>query len=261
MDFPFGYPVGAGGEPIMPAGRGLCARLGAMIEDREDGSNNRFHVAGALNREIAPGRTAGDDAAGTTGPSDDALGAPDAPEPGPFWGCPARQAGPDLLATKPTMLKASGDLALGGASIPEYRIIERRLRSRGFQIQSAWKLYTTGSVGSQTLTGLACVDRLLRDPDIAHRGVLWPFETGWDEHPLARGYRTVVFAEIWPTLGDHESQPFQIKDARQVAAIRDWAIDQGDDLRRRLSRPRGLSDRNAELCRNAEGWILGSGDP
>ena len=48
FDFAFGYPAEAG----LPAGRALCARLAAMVRDAPDGTNNRFEVAGLLNREI-----------------------------------------------------------------------------------------------------------------------------------------------------------------------------------------------------------------
>jgi molybdopterin molybdotransferase len=60
-------------------------------------------------------------------------------------------------------------------SVPEFRAVERLVRrTRRLAIQSAWKLYTTGSVGSQTLLGLPAVHRLLGA--LGDRARLWPFE-------------------------------------------------------------------------------------
>jgi len=50
FDFAFGYPAEAG----LPAGRALCARLASLVRDEAHGANNRFEVAGLLNREARP---------------------------------------------------------------------------------------------------------------------------------------------------------------------------------------------------------------
>jgi hypothetical protein len=111
-------------------------------------------------------------------------------------------------------------------------------------------------VGSQTLLGLPAVHRLLTEPALAGRARLWPFETGWDR---AIGVDAIVVAEAWPSLLDHHRQPYPIKDARQVAAVRDWALGAPDALGRSLARPADLSDAEERLCREREGWILGGG--
>jgi hypothetical protein len=118
FDFAFGYPAEAG----LPAGRALCARLAALVRDDARGVNNRFEVAGRLNREI---RTA-------FGGSFD----------GPFWAHPIGRAYPDLGPKSPRPFPPH---------IPKGRLVEGRLARRG--IQSPWKLYTVGAVGSQTLQG------------------------------------------------------------------------------------------------------------
>ncbi len=218
-DFPYGYPAGCG----LGCGRALARRLAARIEDGADGANNRFAVAAALNRE---------------------LGAP----PGPFWGCPRRQASADLTETKPPF---------AGRRFGEWRLVDRLLRARGRNIQSAWKLYTTGSVGSQILMGLPTVDRLLGhggQGDFAQRSRIWPFETGWD-----RSLDGIVHAEMWPSLTDHHRQTHPIKDARQVLASRDWLLDldSAGRLRSAFARPAWLSDADARVVQAEEGWILG----
>jgi len=219
FDFAFGYPAGSG----LPGGRALCARLAELIVDGADGSNNRFVVAGLLNREIQAacgGRFRG-----------------------PFWGHPPGRRFPHLSPTRPRPFPAH---------ISDGRLVERRLASR--RIQSPWKLFTRAAVGSQTLMGLPAVHRLLTDPALARRARLWPFETEWER---AITDDAVVIAELWPSLVDRRGQPYPIKDACQVAAARDWALGHPRALARSLARPPGLSDQEERTCRETEGWIVG----
>jgi hypothetical protein len=214
-DFPHGFPQGSG----LGGGRNAAARLAALIEDAPDGANNRFEVAAGLNREL--GRA-----------------------PGPFWGCPAPLASPHLSDRR---------CAFEGRGFAEWRLADALLRRRGTGIQSVWKLYTRGSVGSQTLLGLPAIHRLLTDPALARRSRLWPFETGWDTELAG-----IVHAELWPSLADHAREPYPIKDARQVAAARNWALDLdgAGELRQWFARPSGLSETEAAACLGEEGWIL-----
>ena len=220
FDFAFGYPADAG----LPAGRALCARLAALIRDAPDGANNRFEVAGILNREIQAAFGGGFD--------------------GPFWGHPAGHEYPHLSPKRPRPFPSR---------IPNGRLVERRLGSRG--IQSPWKLFTQGAVGSQTLLGLPAVHRLLTDPGLATRARLWPFEIAWNQ-PI--GEDAIVIAEIWPSLVDCACQPYPIKDQRQVAAVRDWSLDEPTALAAALARPADLTDEEDRTCREREGWILGT---
>jgi hypothetical protein len=220
FDFAFGYPAGSG----LPAGRALCARLAELIVDEADGGNNRFVVAGVLNREIQTACGGG--------------------FRGPFWGHPPGRRFPHLspIRPRPFPIRFFGD----------GRLVERRLASR--RIQSPWKLFTRAAVGSQTLMGLPAVHRLLTDPALARRARLWPFETEWER---AIADDAVVIAEFWPSLVDRRGQPYPIKDACQVAASRDWALDHPQALARSLARPPDLTDEEARTCRETEGWIAG----
>jgi precorrin-8X/cobalt-precorrin-8 methylmutase len=193
-----------------------------MVHDRPDGTNNRFEVAGLLNREIQ---------ATLRGEFD-----------GPFWGHPQGQTHPHLSPRRPHPFPLR---------IPNGRLAERRHGAR--RIQSPWKLFTRGAVGSQTLVGLPAVHRLLTDPALASRCRVWPFETAWDR---AIGEDAVVIAEMWPSLVDCSRQPYAIKDACQVAAVRDWALDQPAALARGLARPTSLSDEEERIARETEGWIV-----
>src|SRR5262249_12190731 len=116
-----------------------------------------------------------------------------------------------------------------------------------------WKLYTRGSVGSQTLLGLPAIHALLNHPALARRSCWWPFDTGWDQNLTG-----IVHAEVWPSLANHRVAPYPIKDARQVAAARDWALalDAAGRLRPCFARPSGLAPAAAAACLGEEGWIL-----
>jgi hypothetical protein len=221
FDFAFGYPADAG----LPAGRALCAKLDGLIRDEADGANNRFEVAGILNREIQAAFGGGFD--------------------GPFWGHPSGREYAHLSPTRPRPFPPR---------ISDGRLVERRLTAR--RIQSPWKLFTRAAVGSQTLMGLPAVHRLLTDPALAARARLWPFETAWD---AAIGGDNIVIAELWPSLVDCTRQPYPIKDQCQVAAVRDRALDDPAALAAALARPADLTDEEDRTCRDREGWIVGGG--
>lgn len=210
LDFPFGYPAHAG----LPSGRELCALLASLVRDGPDGANNRFEAAAALNARIAA-----------------RLGL----TRGPFWGLSRGVALADPPPTKPVPYP-----------VTEFRRVEALLRSRGLHPQPAFKLAGVGSVGSQTILGLASVHAMLNDPALAGRCALWPF------HPHA-GPGRVVLAEIWPSLGAHHERRHRIKDARQVAAARDAVLDHPDPAEL-LAIPRAERD-----AAEREGWILGVG--
>ncbi|MFN5944025.1 MAG: hypothetical protein ACK5ZG_07235 [Phycisphaerae bacterium] len=214
MDFAFGYPADSG----LPSGRELCAMMADRVTETQAGVSNRFAVAAQLNRELALRGGVG-----------------------PFWGRAASVDEPDLPTRRPVTGKA------------EFRVVERaalaRVKEWG-RIQSAFKCAYPASVGSQTITGLACVGRLLRDERLAKRAVLWPFETRWDEAVAADA---VVFAEVWPAtqverVRADTSEDY--RDAKQVRAMVEWAA-QARDV---LARPAGLVDEDVVM---REGWILG----
>ena len=224
FDFSFGYPSGTNG-PLLPVGRALCTAMAEAIRDAPTGANNRFDVAAALNRQLA-----------------DQLGLAH----GPFWGCPTSAASPDLQPKKSASL---------GRAVPEWRAVEAALMRRGLRPHSSWKLYTTGSVGGQTLLGLAAIGRWLADPTIGPRLVLWPFDAGFRR---PRSPRAIVVGEAWPTLVGLPPPGrglAAIRDARQVVALRD-AVLEGPDPWAPLGRPPGLSRTDALLARS-EGWIMG----
>ena len=148
---------------------------------------------------------------------------------GPFWGCPAGRARDALTVKRRISFPHKG--------LQEFRAVERTVRG----VQSAWKLYGAGSVGSQALLGIPRVASLRDDPALASVSAVWPFEP-------TRAAR-VVHVEMWPGLVAPAAHP--IRDAGQVEAlVAHWArLDEAGGLAALLKAPPSSS--------TEEGWIFG----
>ena len=183
FDFAFGYPAGLA-RRLRGEGadwRGVWKEIAARVRDSDNNANNRFEVAAALNERISGGAF-------------------------PFWGCPARAAGPLLSPRKPAGF---------GETLPELRLCDRAAGGA----HPVWKLAYPGCVGSQTLLGIAHLQALRNHPWLAAVARVWPFETGLRplERPANGGWR-VLFAEIYPSIFDSRAIAHEVKDARQVRA-------------------------------------------
>lgn len=216
FDFPFGYPKGVA-EHIAgkPSALALWRWLSARVKDSADNTNNRFDVATEINDRY-------------TGI-------------GPFWGRPDSWDFPSV----PT--KARQRNGLGHP--PERRLVEQRQKSA----QPVWKLYTTGSVGSQVLTGIPVVQALRDDPELNAHTAIWPFETGL-QAPTAQ----ITFAEIYPSLIPPDPSE-EIKDAGQVRAVANWlhGLDRDGALAPLFAGPQDASADDRRSIATEEAWILG----
>ena len=228
FDFPNGYPKGfarAAGFTASrkyPPWRMVWDGLEGLIQDGPDNSNNRFEVAAVLNGRISGG-------------------------PFPFWGCPRQRQGANLSMRK---------TAVHGDDLPERRHCEAWLP----RSQPCWKLYTTGSVGSQSLVGIPVLKALRDDPGLAAQTLVWPFETGLAPPDPARDWR-IILAEVYPSILKIKAAKGEIKDAVQVETIaRHLAARDGrGELAGDLSGPDSLSAETRALVEAEEGWILGAG--
>lgn len=208
FDFPFAYPQGFARKLT---GRddplAVWETLAQRVTDAPDNANNRFDVARQLNR-LFPGV-------------------------GPFWGCPAA-AGDDVLPAKGTQRHDHG--------LPEKREVET-LPHLG-RAQPCWKLYTTGSVGSQALTGIprlqALRDRFGDDLAVA------PFQAAHTSIVLVELFPSLI-ADVVAELADQD----EINDRAQVRILASAlaALDSGT-----------LNDMLAQGD-PVEGWILGAEQP
>ena len=208
FDFPFGYPQGFALRLTgKPGVRPIWDWLEAHLTDGPDNVSNRFALAAGINARLG--------------------GA------GPFWGRPAGLDLPTLPARK---LVNYAELGLA-----ERRLVETAVP----RAQPVWKLYTTGSVGSQALTGLPMIARLSRRPGCA----VWPFDPADQPLVLAEVYPSLLAAGVARAMAGGE-----IKDAAQVRLLaRALLVLSARGLLKTL-----FDDRNA-VAQSDEGWILGAG--
>lgn len=204
FDFPMGYPKGFAVHLTgKPEARAVWEWLSERITDLPNNANNRFAVADLINAQFHA--------------------------PGPFWGRPDTAAHLHLPATKAVDYAALG--------ISERRHVETFAATA----QPVWKLFTTGSVGSQSLMGLPLVHRLSQRPGAA----VWPFDAP---------NTTLVLAEVYPSLlsAAVRSDPAPIKDEAQVRLLAKAIFT--------LSRRGGLAPLFLTPPQaSEEGWILGVG--
>ena len=204
FDFPMGYPAGFAARLTgQPQASAIWDWLERQVSDGPANANNRFAVADRINAQFQ--------------------------QPGPFWGRPASAAHVHLPANKPADYTAF--------ALPERRHVETLVP----RAQPVWKLYTTGSVGSQSLMGLPLIHRLSRRPGTK----VWPFD-------LPTG--PLVLAEVYPSLLVRAvaSDPARIKDEAQVRLLARalWNLSQSNRLAPMFDTPAQAQE---------EGWILGAG--
>lgn len=185
VDASLGYPAGTArffglGDEV--AWRSTWRYLADGLVDDEHNANDRFELAAALNRRGGV----------------DVLGG------GPFWGCPASMEIEGLSRRKPHAFL-----------VPEYRLVEQRLRAAGRRPASAWQLLGAGSVGGQMLTLLPVLHRLLTSRSVE----VWPFTTGVTRPTVAEVGGDVVIAETWPTAFDIDVSTSPLRDAAQVDGV------------------------------------------
>jgi hypothetical protein len=209
FDFPFGYPdgfvaaLGEGGS--QPPWRVIWETFTALVEDDARNRNNRFAVATKLNQRMGFAE-------------------------GPFWGCPAKQAGPSLSPYRPK----------------QHFLAEKRLCEVPVpKSQPGWKLAYVGSVGSQGLMGIPVLERLRA----AHGVQVWPFDPLPADGPVQ--VFTELYLSLWP-VGDYGGP---CKDADQVQAMTDrWISNQAAILR-------WMTACYPNVVYAEEGWVLGVEPP
>lgn len=221
FDFPNAYPRGFSSRAGFDGAKPWCAiwdGLDHLIEDSENNANNRFEVAAELNRRISGGAF-------------------------PFWGCPPSAAAPTLTPKKTRVYDDD---------VPERRLCESWMP----KTQPCWKLYTTGSVGSQALLGIPMQRRLRQT--FAKQATVWPFETGMAVP--ATDAKPIVIAEVYPSMVPVEVPSGTVKDAAQVETLaRHFARRDAAGLLAVDFAGPALSKADRRLVEIEEGWILGVG--
>lgn len=235
FDFPYGYPRGLA-DALGLTGvswRAVWRHLADAIDDDPvTNANNRFDVAAAINRCVGYHV---------------------------LWGRPGNSRELERLSEDLSVGKSRCHFGVDGPALAEYREVEHVLREsrtgsrRQARPHSAWQLTGAGCVGSQALTGIPVLERLVRDDVLAEVSAVWPFEVGVPHHPP--GQASVVHAEIWPSFFDVRPQCGQALDQAQVVCV-------ASELRER-DRMGTLADLFAApvasypVACSEEGWILG----
>jgi hypothetical protein len=216
VDFSLGYPAGTAarlgcvGEPW----NAMWDLLDELVVDGDDNRNNRFEVAAELNARL--GGSAG-----------------------PFWGCPPAVRSATLTSTK-----------VDPTPLGEWRITELELRRRGYRPFSTWQLLGAGSVGGQTLLGIARLARLRTALTAAGRSVdVWPF-TGAN---VTDSSANVVIAEVWPSIHPLPDLAGRVRDEVQVAETARRLA-----LRDTIRLPGTLARRALRAVVGEEGWVVGA---
>jgi precorrin-8X/cobalt-precorrin-8 methylmutase len=238
FDFGFGYPAGFADACDLPGEGAPWERTWAWISRAYCEGEDRFLVAEDLNQRC-----------GSAIPQ------------GPFWGLPVKAEDRPYLTRKRS-----------GFSYPYPIDAQRQLRrlrhtdagTKG--VQELWKLYGVGSVGSQTITGIAHLERLRQHEDIRDHCQVWPFETGF---ALPQGAAaTLVLAECFPgmvnlvqeelVVEEIDKNGREIKDRRQVRSVVHhlMELDRRGELGSRFAAPENLSPEAVADCLREEAYIL-----
>ena len=213
FDFVFGYPRGAA-RAI--AGRNdwlsLWTAIAAAVEDGADNRSNRFEVAAAFNRTI---------------------------ELDHFWGHPQHHVYAGLAPTRPLH---------GYIHIAEHRLAEKQVKGP----QPAWKLTGAGSVGSQSILGIA---RLQQIRAAIAEAAVWPFETDFE-----RQLKPVTLVEIYPSMFPLTGAVTpRDREQVEISVARFAELDAAGLLGEFLSAPGTIrTDQRRDLIAE-EGWIAGVG--
>lgn len=216
-DFAFGYPKDFG-HSLELTWDGVWRELSHRIKDGADNHNNRFEVAATFNQRLS----------GTAGP---------------FWGCPKARQSEFLESKKPYLNPLTNEM----------RLCEKRISG----VKPVWQLLGTGCVGSQTLMGIAHLERLRHHPWLQGQVKVWPFETGLSADNLG----DITFAEIYPSQIKVSALGELPKDAIQVRTMaRHYAdLDQKGELAPLFAGDDTLAAEDRETVVRYEGWVLGVG--
>lgn len=224
FDFPLGYPAGVARHLTGEASAlRLWDWLDGRVRDAEDNANNRFEVAGTVNRAY--------------------------PGIGPCWSRPANWQYPDVPMRKSVRTRRD-------THPPERRIADHLAQGA----KTVWQLYGAGSVGSQVLLGLPALKRLTEDPRIHDRAAIWPFETRLSvpDAPVvvAEIYPSLLQREVHR----HKKQD-EILDAAQVRvnAQAFARLDKQRGLAPLFEGEQSLTAEQRRIVETEEAWILGLG--
>ncbi len=221
FDFAFGYPQGVAERISSSADwQSVWERFSALVSDNADNHSNTYETAGTLNQTAFDGVV-----------------------DGPFWGHP-HQHGERYLGLAPT--KPSHAFGM----IREFRRVERVYKSA----KSLWQMAGAGVVAAQSMTGIKHLQSLREDMALKDHIAVWPFETKFNDDLS----KSVVIAEIYPSIFPIEQGDDEVKDAAQVRTVAQVfsQADAQDGFAYCLSCPEDLNGTDRGIVEREEGWIV-----
>jgi hypothetical protein len=225
FDFPLGFPAGFARRLVGPSAnwRAVWTAVDAVVTDTESNANNRYDAGAALNNRAGM-------------------------SPGPFWGCPPGEVHGSVRPTRPHTF----------AGLPEFRIAEQRLASRGVSTPTVWQLHGPLAAGGRALLGMPLVRELAERSGLAKRIRLWPFETGCNATPTRASDDAVVLGEVWPWSYELDPTAHPLPDAARAISTAQHlgALDRSGRLGA-LFDP-SIRDEDRVIVEREEGWILGA---
>ncbi|WP_425040272.1 molybdopterin guanine dinucleotide synthesis [Primorskyibacter sp. S187A] len=211
FDFAFGYPRGFAQHLTGQADApAVWQWLAEHIEDDSRNANNRFEVANKINARF--------------------------PGVGPFWGHPSGR-GFAHLPERGTLRHSHG--------MPERRAIETCVGTA----QPCWKLFTTGSVGSQSLLGLPRIAALRAQ--YGENIAVWPMDTGWRAPHAA-----ISLVEIYPSFMTPKDQSLSEGEILDAAQVR-WVVQAILAAQEAGQLHKWFAGNGCAETAREEGWIFG----
>lgn len=225
FDFPLGFPTGFARRLVGPTAnwRAVWTAVDDAVVDGEDNNNNLYAAGAALNTRAGM-------------------------SPGPFWGCPPDEDFGSVRPTRPHTF----------AGLPEYRIAEQRLATRGVSTPTAWHLHGELAAGGRALLGMPLVRLLAERSGLAKRVRLWPFETGVTDTPTRGSDDAVVVGEIWPWSYELDPRAHPLPDAARAISTAHHLAELDRDRHLGALFAPNIRDDDLLVVEREEGWILGA---
>lgn len=219
FDFGLGYPAGAARRMTGKAcWKSVWHFMASKFNEEQGDAKKRFQVANDINRDCFDGMSQ-------------------------FWRYPNKSK------------VAYENLSFNKAGRGELPVRERRYCEQDIpRAKSNWELLNPGSVGSQTLLGMAALGRLISDETLHSNISVWPFDTCFTDIK----FKQITLAEIYPSAFSlaYDDEPL---DHAQVKTLANGfaCLDMQDTFAELLKKPLSLKEEALEDVLREEGWIVG----
>lgn len=239
FDFGLGYPAGSAKKMTGEASwKTVWSVFASRFEEAQDFAARRFEIANEMNRDHFKSK-------------------------GPFWRYPGGEAGTARKGKDGCHPDPYPNLCFRKPDFARIGVKERRHCEASIpRAKSNWELLNPGSVGSQTLLGIAALGRLIADPELAGEISVWPFDTEFTKAKSA--FKSITLAEVYPSAFslaypyDNSDKENPVDHAQVKTLAHGFAcLDRQGRFEALLEQPESLKDVALEEVLLEEGWIVG----